>query len=78
MPAETVKIHSSMISHVDYDPTTKELRATFPTGDRWLYTGVDEDVVEGLTKSDSAGKYFNRHIRDCCQGRRLDGREDRN
>lgn len=78
MSFSTVKIQSSMISHVDYDPATKELRATFPTGDRWIYFGVDEDVVDGLRTNESAGKYFQRHIRDVCQSKRLDGREDRN
>lgn len=54
---------STTISHIAYDTVLSALDITFRNGRKYRYQNVDEKVVEGLIKAESAGKYFASNIR---------------
>ncbi len=56
--------NSSMISHVQYDPETRELRVTFKKSGKTYSSKmpVPAEVYDGLIAAKSAGSYYNLHI----------------
>ena len=56
---------SKSIHSFDYDSKRRVLSIRFRTsGRRYDYAGVPPEVVEGLRRAKSKGRYFNAHIRD--------------
>lgn len=55
---------SSNIRAYAYREDGKALLLRFSKGDVYLYTGVPRSEVLGLIGAESAGKYFQEHIRD--------------
>ena len=61
---ELVRVESSMIEAVGYEPTTQELEVVFTSGKTYRYTGVPREVYEGLLAAESKGRYMHAHIID--------------
>lgn len=60
-----IPVHSSAISAVGYEPTTKQLRIRFTSGGpTYTFCGVPQSVYEGLMSAPSKGTYYTNHIRD--------------
>lgn len=57
-------VSSSVIRAAAYDEELEELTVTFTSGKRYVYFDVPEWVYDGLLAAESAGEYFNRHIKD--------------
>lgn len=56
---------STVIADIDYDAETRVLAVTFvPTGQRYIYADVPEDLVEEFRSASSQGRFFNLRIRD--------------
>lgn len=58
-----MKHDSSLIKESEYDSAKRVLTITFGNGKRFTYKNVPADVYSGLTKAESAGKYFHTHIK---------------
>ncbi len=56
---ESTALHSAA-----YDDETQELTIRLATGRTYVYRGVPEIEYDRLVNADSAGRYYNRHIRD--------------
>ena len=54
--------NSTLISQIDYNQGN--LTIHFKNGRSARYANVPETVVNGLLEADSAGRYFNREIRN--------------
>lgn len=54
--------NSSSIKGLEYN--NSELTVEFTGGSKYLYKGVNFDLVESLITSESKGKFFAMHIRD--------------
>jgi KTSC domain len=62
-----VKVNSSNIDEVEYIPSTKTLQIRFKNGSLYNYFDVPEEVFEEFIKSESAGKYFQAHVKSAFQ-----------
>jgi hypothetical protein len=54
---------SAAIKALDYDPRKLSLQVTFSNGDRYEYGCVERETYQQLTEAESAGKFFQAHIR---------------
>ncbi len=61
---ERVQVESSNLASVGYNPETTTLEIEFHSGDIYQYSGVPEDVHQGLMNAESKGKYFHRNIKN--------------
>lgn len=61
---EMIRVNSSAITAVGYDPSTRRMRITFEQGDSYDFCGVPLYVYEALMRASSKGTYYNDHIRD--------------
>ncbi|MCB1947370.1 KTSC domain-containing protein [Nitrosomonas sp.] len=61
---EMIRVNSSAMRAVGYDPTTRRMRITFDQGDSYDFCGVPLHIYEGLMHASSKGIYYNDHIRD--------------
>lgn len=66
-----MKVISSALDAVGYDPATQVLEAKFKSGGHYEYLDVPESVFTALMQADSKGTYFERTIRDQYRFRRL-------
>lgn len=55
---------SSNVAGAAYDEETRTLTVKFHSGSSYTYQNVPESIYQGLLDADSAGKYFNAHIKD--------------
>ena len=62
-PHERVALTSSLLASLRYSPQAT-LQVEFRSGAIYRYFTVPRAVVEGLRTADSAGAYFNRHLRN--------------
>ena len=60
---DMIRVSSSAISAIGYDPTTMRMRIRFVQGDTYDFCGVPAHVFNGLLNSSSKGSYYNDHIR---------------
>lgn len=56
-------LKSSNLRGFQYDPASKMMTVHFNNGAKWQYHDVDAKHHDGLSGAESAGKYFNTHIR---------------
>jgi KTSC domain len=56
---ESTALHSAA-----YDEETHELTIRLRTGRTYVYRDVPDVAYDGLVSADSAGRYYNLHIRD--------------
>ena len=61
---EMIRVRSSAISFVGYDPASRRMRIAFVQGHTYDFCGVPEHVFSGLLSARSKGNYYNAHIRD--------------
>jgi len=58
-----LKMKSSNLSEIDYEPTTKTLIVNFHSGGSYKYVNVLMPTISELIVSESQGKYFNQNIK---------------
>ena len=61
---DMIRVSSSAIAAVGYDPTTRKMKIRFVAGHTYDFCRVPESVFTGLLKAQSKGVYYNDHIRD--------------
>lgn len=61
---EMVRVSSSAISAIGYDPTTRRMKIRFVQGHTYDFCRVPEKVFNDLLNARSKGSYYNDHIRD--------------
>ncbi|WP_329610888.1 KTSC domain-containing protein [Pseudomonas tremae] len=61
---DMVRVNSSAITAVGYDPATGRMRITFKRGRPYDYCHVPPNIHQGLMDAGSKGTYFDRMIRD--------------
>lgn len=59
-----VRVESSVLDSVRYDPASQDLIVLFDNGDIYEYHGVPEELYQGLLQADSKGRFFHENIRD--------------
>lgn len=57
------EFESKMIQSCEYTPDTKVLIVTFNNGQKYSYSDVDEETVNGFMEPESAGRYFLANIK---------------
>lgn len=55
-------LKSSNLKGYDYDEKSSSLTITFNNGRQYRYEGVKPDVISGMLKAPSHGKYFAQNI----------------
>lgn len=61
---EMIRVKSSAISAVGYDPATRRMKITFMQGHTYDFCKVPPQVHEGLMQATSKGTYYYEHIKD--------------
>ena len=61
---DKVHLDSTVIASLHYDPATNTLDVAFTTGRLYRYFMIPRKAYESWLAAESAGKYFNAHIRD--------------
>ncbi len=57
-------VTSSDILSVGYDAETQALEIEFTRGAVYQYSGVPQEVYDGILSADSKGKYFHANIKN--------------
>ncbi|MFZ2209568.1 MAG: KTSC domain-containing protein [Porticoccaceae bacterium] len=60
---DMIRVSSSAIAAIGYDPTTMRMKIRFVQGDTYDFCGVPAHVFNGLLNARSKGSYYNNHIR---------------
>lgn len=58
-----IKLDSSAIENIAYDPNAELLNVTFHSGRTYTYAEVPTTIVSGLVRAKSAGRYFSQKIK---------------
>lgn len=61
---DMIRVSSSAIIAIGYDPSTRRMKIQFVEGHTYDFCGVPESVFSGLLRASSKGTYYNDHIRD--------------
>lgn len=61
---EMIRVSSSAISAVGYDPSTSTMRIIFIESGAYDYNNVPEHIFIAFLQSNSKGTFYNDHIRD--------------
>jgi len=56
-------VDSSNLSAVGYDAETQEMRVQFRSGATYSYAMVPQDIFDGLTAAESAGRFLNANVK---------------
>ena len=67
---ERVRVRSSDLAEVGYDPFEGILEIKFRSGATYVYFNVPVHVYEGLLRAGSKRSYFHRNIKDRYRTRR--------
>ncbi|CAN7346361.1 KTSC domain-containing protein [Caulobacter sp. LjRoot300] len=59
-----MRVDSTAIRRIDYEPEHGKLFVTFIDGDEYVYVGVPARVTEAFERAPSKGRFFQRMIRD--------------
>ena len=59
---ERIPVESSNLSSVGYDSASSVLEIEFKSGGIYQYSGVPQNVYDGLMNAVSKGKYFHQYI----------------
>jgi len=65
-------VESSMANAVGYDSDEEVLQVEFNNGAIYQYEDVDDETWDGLYKTDSIGRFFNKEIRGKYSYQRID------
>ncbi len=60
---ERTPVSSSNLASVGYDVSSATLEVEFNYGGIYQYSGVPEDVYQGLMNASSHGKYFDQFVK---------------
>jgi hypothetical protein len=63
---------STVIQSFQYDANRRELRVLFRSGRSYIYLDVPGDTYDAMRRSFSKGEFFNQHIRDRFEFRRIE------
>ena len=55
---------STVIEHIHYDATSRELKVHFLSGAIYVYYHVPQEVYDTFKKYKSKGTFLNKHIKD--------------
>ena len=58
------ELNSRAIKRVEYDAQTRRMTIWFPRGNSYDFCGVPPAIYQGLITANSAGAYYNAHVRD--------------
>lgn len=62
---EMIRVRSSAITAIGYDPSTRRLSIQFKgQARRYDFCGVPEHIYSGLMHASSKGRYYDQHIRN--------------
>ena len=61
---DMIRVNSSAINAVGYDPMTRRMRIQFTQGHTYDFCNVPEHIHSGLMRASSKGSYYNDYIRD--------------
>jgi KTSC domain len=61
---QMVRVNSSAMLAVGYDPQSRRLKITFVQGHSYDFCRVPQHVFDGLLRASSKGTYYNDHIKD--------------
>ncbi|WP_219820275.1 KTSC domain-containing protein [Xanthomonas arboricola] len=61
---DMIRVASSAISAIGYDPAGMRMKIQFVQGHTYDFCGVPSHVFQGLRDAGSKGRYYNDHIRD--------------
>ncbi|MBJ7514766.1 MAG: KTSC domain-containing protein [Stenotrophomonas sp.] len=61
---EMIKVRSSAIAEIGYEPATMRMRIRFVEGHTYDFCRVPAHVYQGFYQSASKGRYYNENIRD--------------
>ena len=61
---DMIRVSSSAIAAVGYDPATMRMKIRFVQGDTYDFCRVPAHVFQGFLNAQSKGGYYNDHIRD--------------
>ncbi|MDY7580121.1 KTSC domain-containing protein [Herbaspirillum sp. RTI4] len=61
---DMIRVNSSAISAVGYDPNTRQMQIKFKQGHTYSFCHVPQSIFDGLLSAGSKGAYYDRHIRD--------------
>ena len=59
-----VRLESTTLASVDYDPALRRLQIEFRSGKRYLYFQVPPQTYQQLLQAESKGSCFNRYVRN--------------
>lgn len=61
---DMIRVSSSAITEVGYDPITMRMKIRFVQGHTYDFCRVPAHVFQALVSAHSTGRYYNDHIRD--------------
>ena len=61
---EMIRVRSSAIAEIGYDPSSRRMKITFNQGHTYGYCGVPPHIFDGLLRASSKGSYYNDFVRD--------------
>jgi hypothetical protein len=61
---EMIRVNSTAMLAVGYDPSTQRMKVTFQQGDTYDFCRVPQRVFDGLLRAPSKGTYYNDFIKD--------------
>lgn len=68
---QRIRVSSSNLASVGYDPSTSTLEIEFNSGGIYQYYNVPANIYQGLMSASSHGQYFHRHIKDVYRFRKI-------
>lgn len=61
--AEMTPVTSSNLAAVGYDPDSNQLFIQFLNGSMYMYSGVPQEVYDGIMSAGSKGSFFHHNIK---------------
>lgn len=61
---EMIRVRSSAILAVGYDPGAQQMRIQFHEGHTYTFCRVPKSIFDGLLAAGSKGRYYDQNIRD--------------
>lgn len=58
-----IPVKSSLIEAIDYDPDTLKLTVEFKKGEKYVYSGVSEQIWDDFRSAPSVGRFFMDNIK---------------
>lgn len=68
---QRIRVSSSNISSIGYDPESQTLEIEFHDGSIYQYDGVPQSIYDGLMSASSHGQYLHQYIKDRYRHRKV-------